>query len=192
MSNGTPCGEAYIDPRVRRTRQMLERAMEELLKATPIEKISVGDIAEAATLNRATFYAHFVDKFDLLEGMVAGRFEELLLKRGVAFDGGCPSALYGIALAVCDFLADMPFCFEQRQVGQHLELAMVGIVRRMLLEGVRRHPPKSGMDPEMVAAAVAGAMYGAARQWVRMEGRVGAEEAARGVMEMLGPMMISG
>ena len=191
MSEVSSCGEAYVDPRVRRTRLMLEQALEDLLKREPLEKISVGDIAEAATLNRATFYAHFVDKFDLLEGMVASRFEGLLRRRGVVFDGGCPTALYGIALAVCDFLADSPYCFEQRQMSQHLELAMVGIVRRMLGEGIRRHPPKSGMDPEMVAAAVAGAIYGAARQWVRTEGRVGAEEASRGMMEMLGPMMVS-
>ncbi len=171
---------------------MLEQALEGLLKTTPFEKISVGDITEAATLNRATFYAHFVDKFDLLEGMVAGRFEELLRRRGVVFDGTCPSALYGIALAVCDFLSEIPFCFEQRQVAQHLELAMVGIVRRMILDGVHRHPPKSGLAPEMLAAAVAGAMYGAARQWVRMKDRVGAEQAAQGVTEMLTPMMASG
>ena len=169
---------------------MLEKALEGLLKTTPFEKISVGDITEAATLNRATFYAHFADKFALLEGMVAGQFEQLLSKRGVTFDGSCPSALYTIALTVCDYLADIPYCFEQRQVSQHLELAMVGIVRRMLLEGVRRYPPKSGMAPEMVAAALAGAMYGAAKQWVQTEGRAGAEEAARGVMEMLMPVMV--
>lgn len=190
MSALPPCGPAYVDPRVRRTRQMLEQALEDLLKKEPIEKISVGDITEAATLNRATFYAHFADKFDLLEGMVASRFQRLLLSRGVAFDGTCPSALYGIALAVCDFLADIPYCFEQRQVSQHLEQAMVGIVRGMILEGVRRHPPRSGMGPEMVAAALAGAMYGAATQWVRTAGRVGAEEAARGVMEMLRPVLV--
>ena len=185
-------GQEYIDPRVRRTRQMLEHALEDLLMKKPFEKISVGDIADTATLNRATFYAHFVDKFDLLEGMVATRFQDLLLSRGVTFDGTCPSALYGITLAVCDFLADIPYCFEQRQVAQHLEPAMVAIVRRMIGEGLSKNPLKSGVAPEMVAAALAGAIYGAAKQWARTAHRSDAQEAATNVTKLLSPMMAFG
>ena len=189
MSCSASGNDGYVDPRVRRTRQMLEQSLEGLLKTTPFEKISVGDITDGATLNRATFYAHFADKSELLEGMVASRFEELLVQRDVRFDGTCPSAVYAIALAVFDFLASIPYCFEQRQLAQHLELAMVGVVRRMLFAGVSRHAPKPGVAPEMLAAAMAGAIYGAARQWVRMEERAGAEEAARAVTEMLTPML---
>ena len=179
----------YVDPRVRRTRQMLEQALEGLLATKAFEKISVGDIAEAADLNRATFYGHFVDKVALLEGMVAGRFQELLRSRGVAFDGQCASALYGIALAVCDFLADMPSCPGQRQMEQPLESAMVAIVRGMIADGLRHHPPGSGMPPEMIAGALAGAIYGAAKEWVRTPMRPGAEEAAAAILRLIRPMM---
>ena len=179
----------YIDPRVRRTRQMLEQALENLLAAKAFEKISVGDIAEAATLNRATFYGHFIDKYELLEGLVASRFQDLLDRRGVAFDGQCASALYGIALAVCDFLADMPFCPGERPIEQHLESAMVAIVRRMLADGLSRHPPASALAPEMVAAALAGAIYGSARQWVRLPQRPSAEQAAASITALLQPIL---
>ena len=179
----------YVDPRVRRTRHMLEHALEELLAKVPFEKISVGDIAEAATLNRATFYAHFVDKFDLLESMAASRFQELLRGRGVTFDGTCSSALYGISLAVCDFLAGTPYCSEQRQVAQHLELAMVGIVRRMIGDGLKRHSKSAAMAPEMMAATLAGAIHGAAKQWMRTPDRPDAVAAATSVTQLLAPMM---
>lgn len=190
MDTSLASQKAYIDPRVRRTRQMLEQSLELLLMKQEFEKISVSDIAEAATLNRATFYAHFVDKFDLLQSMVAVRFQDLILSRGVIFDGTCASALYSVALAVCDFLADIPYCSEQRQVAQHLELAMVGIVRSMLGEGINKHPPKADVDPDMVAAALAGAIYGSAKQWVRTANRAPAEEVAKTVMKLLTPILM--
>ena len=168
---------------------MLEHALDDLLTKKPFEKISVGDIADAATLNRATFYAHFADKFDLLEATVATRFQDLLQSRGVTFDGNCPSAIYGITLAVCDFLANMPYCSEQRQLAQHLELAMVAIVRSMIGSGLSQRAQNPAADFEMIAAALAGAIYGAAKQWIRTKGRPDAEETAAMVTRLLGPMM---
>ncbi len=192
MSLVVTSSSEYVDPRVRRTRQMLEHALEDLLSQKPFDKISVADIADAATLNRATFYAHFLDKFALLEGMVATRFQDLLFSRAVVFDGTCPSALYGITLAVCDFLADLSFCTEQRQIEQHLEQAMVAIVRRMIADGLKNHPPSPDLAPEMIAAALAGAIYGSAKQWVRTANRLDAERAAASITRILKPMMISG
>src|ERR1700735_3442593 len=93
-----------VDPRIRRTRQLLQEALGKLLETKDFDKISVQDIAEAATVNRATFYDHYTDKFALLECMVGTRFGELLTARGVVFEGGCASALKGIVMGVCDFL----------------------------------------------------------------------------------------
>ena len=56
-----------LDPRIRRTRQLLQDALRKLLDQKGFDDITVQDITEAATLNRATFYAHYPDKFALLE-----------------------------------------------------------------------------------------------------------------------------
>jgi AcrR family transcriptional regulator len=45
----------HLDPRVKRTRQLLVQAFFELLSAKDFEVVSVQDIAEKATVNRATF-----------------------------------------------------------------------------------------------------------------------------------------
>jgi AcrR family transcriptional regulator len=65
-------------PVIRRTRQLLQQALEKLLETKDFDKISVQDIADAATVNRVTFYDHYTDKFALLECVVAGRFQNLL------------------------------------------------------------------------------------------------------------------
>ncbi|MEM7117557.1 MAG: TetR/AcrR family transcriptional regulator [Chloroflexota bacterium] len=54
-----------IDLRVRRSRKNLIDALCTLIKDQPLQKISVRDITEEAMVNRSTFYAHFVDKYDL-------------------------------------------------------------------------------------------------------------------------------
>ena len=58
--------ESKIDPRVRRTRQLLRQALMELIPEKGYNAITVKDITERATLNRATFYLHYRDKDDLL------------------------------------------------------------------------------------------------------------------------------
>src|ERR1700758_2485871 len=96
-----------IDPRIRRTRQLLQQALEKLLETKEFEKISVQDIADQATVNRATFYDHYNDKSALLVSMVGCRFHQLLAERQVQFDGTCAGALKTIVLAVTEYLARM-------------------------------------------------------------------------------------
>jgi AcrR family transcriptional regulator len=55
------------DLRVRRTRKALQTALIELTVERGFADITVRDIAERAMVNRATFYRHYLDKFDLLK-----------------------------------------------------------------------------------------------------------------------------
>ncbi|HDR6289190.1 TPA: TetR/AcrR family transcriptional regulator [Bacillus cereus] len=59
-----------IDPRVRRTRILLRDAFIKLLSEKDYEHITINDITELATVNRATFYLHFQDKDDLVVQMI--------------------------------------------------------------------------------------------------------------------------
>ncbi|HTI14671.1 MAG TPA: TetR/AcrR family transcriptional regulator [Dictyobacter sp.] len=64
--------EEQTDLRIRRTHHFLQEAMIELVTEKGFDAITVGDIAERAMINRATFYRHYQDKYDL----VAMIFEE--------------------------------------------------------------------------------------------------------------------
>ena len=64
--------ERPMDPRVIRTRKMLREALIDLIPEKGYDAITVKDITDRATLNRATFYLHYRDKSDLL----AKGFEE--------------------------------------------------------------------------------------------------------------------
>jgi AcrR family transcriptional regulator len=178
-----------LDPRIRRTRQLLQDALAKLLKEKDFDKISVQDIAEAATVNRATFYDHYPDRFALLECMVGSRFHELLAERQVQFDGGCASALKSLILALCDYLAGMRGPDGKREMEPHMESAIIKVVRRMLLEGLKLHPPNNGIAPEMIAASASWAIYGAATEWAQTSDRCASEEMADVVTTLISPIL---
>lgn len=67
-----------IDPRVKRTRKLLQQAFTELLREKSFAGISILDITERATVNRATFYAHFPDKYALLDSMIREQFQQMV------------------------------------------------------------------------------------------------------------------
>ena len=56
-----------LDPRVLRTRKLLRDALIELIPEKGYDAITIKDITDRATVNRATFYLHYRDKEDLLD-----------------------------------------------------------------------------------------------------------------------------
>lgn len=48
-------------------RRMIQAAFELLIKKQSIAKVTVRDVCELAGVNRSTFYAHYVDMYDLFE-----------------------------------------------------------------------------------------------------------------------------
>src|SRR3954447_314289 len=58
--------DARVDPRVLRTRRLLQDALLSLAREQSLDEISVADIADRATVNRSTFYQHYPDKETLL------------------------------------------------------------------------------------------------------------------------------
>ena len=183
--------EEAVDPRIRRTRALLQNSLAELLRTKSFEKISVADIADAATLNRATFYDHYTDKYALLDGLVSRRFDELLARRGVAFDGTCEGALSATVLAVCHYLESLPWIESVERIAtqSHLEAAIVTVVRRALLAGMVRERRDGAASPEMLATAVSWAMYGACKEWLREPERAASRDIAGTIAGLMTPLL---
>lgn len=185
-----------LDPRIRRTRQLLQDALRHLLEEKEFDKISVQDITEAATLNRATFYAHYSDKFALLEESIRVGFWQLLKQRNVQFDGTCPAAFKAIILAVCDYLiqSQTNLSGKQHQFEPFMQATVIHQIQLGLLEGFRHHPVERRVAPETIAATASWAIYGAAKQWVNSESsaRLPQEEFASLAVELVQPILMAG
>ena len=59
--------QTKMDPRVFRTRKSIMDSFIDLSSAKEFKDITIKDITEEAMINRATFYYHFEDIYDLLE-----------------------------------------------------------------------------------------------------------------------------
>ncbi|RJE90408.1 TetR/AcrR family transcriptional regulator [Paenibacillus sp. 1011MAR3C5] len=91
------------DLRITQTKQSLINAFFSLASKKDFEKITIADITKGAQVNRATFYAHFNDKYDLID-YIMGDFASASIENHtsgiVKFD---QHSIIKLILAVCDF-----------------------------------------------------------------------------------------
>jgi AcrR family transcriptional regulator len=177
------------DPRILRSRQMLMEALLKLLARKDFEDISVQEIADEATLNRATFYLHYPDKNALLQAMTAARFRDLIARRGLSVTN-CDGALRAIALGVCDYLAETTGCPSQL-AKMPLEGSIIPAVEAMFEEGAANHAMEPGADPKLLATTAAWAIFGAARWWYQTPDRIPNEEMAAKIEAMVKPIFLT-
>jgi AcrR family transcriptional regulator len=180
------------DPRIRRTRKLLQGALGTLMQTKSFDEISVQDITEAATVNRATFYDHYTDKYALLDAMVASGFHELLHERHLRYETGCPAALNAIVQATCDFLIQAHSagaCERQTAFQPLMDAAIATAIRRLLTEGLERAQRPSALPSEMVASAASWAIAGGVKQWLSQPDRPPAETFIPQLLRLVLPML---
>ncbi len=179
------------DPRIRRTRKLLQGALGSLLQTKTFDEISVQDITEAATVNRATFYDHYTDKFALLEALVAGAFHEMLHERDLHFVTGCPQALAAIIQATCDYHVQVHAagsCDRQTAFAPLMDAAIMVAIRRLLMEGLQNGVLPSAMA-ELIAASASAAIVSGVKQWLSSPNRAPVAEFVPQLSGLILPML---
>ena len=58
------------DKRIQKTKQKLRDTFIQMLQTKTFDQITVTELCEAAKMSRITFYAHYNDKYDLLEAIM--------------------------------------------------------------------------------------------------------------------------
>ena len=175
------------DPRILRSRRMLMDSLAKLLIKKAFEDISIQEIADEATLNRATFYLHYPDKNALLQAMTEYRFRDLMERRGINFSN-CNGALRAIALGVCDFLVESTGC-PSLLARMSLEGSIIPVVEDMFKEGLARHGVAPGADAALLATTAAWAVFGAARRWFQTPNHIPADEMAARIETLVSPVL---
>ena len=127
-----PKEEEKLDPRVRRTRSLILQAFYDLLAQKNFESISVQDVTDKAQINRATFYAHFPDKYALLDHSISQMFKQEIEKRTLNACHYTPENLRNLILAVCEFLSHIHS--DCAQPHQQFESLVEGNIKKILFE----------------------------------------------------------
>ncbi len=185
-----------LDPRVIRTRRDLVASMCTLMREKSFNKISVQDIAEEAIINRATFYAHFEDKFALLEYLVLGAFEERLTSRIGSDIGFNSENIRLLTLTTCEFLEEFNVRHSPRQGGGHppIERIVQPHIYKVLLSWIEASEQGAAGDtPQTICTGTADALatitswsiFGSAQQWSHGTRKVSAEARTDQIMSFL-------
>jgi AcrR family transcriptional regulator len=188
MSRNEQAERDTMDPRSRRTRRLLVDGLEELMREHSYERITVGDIAAQATVNRATLYLHFRDKDALLQELLGERVREGLDRSAPVPSSREAHYLTVLLTAVCELLAQITGACPRRhkQFEAHLEALVQADVRArvaawLALPGAA---PRPGAEP-LAATVFSAALFAAAQAWQRDERRPAAAAFARRAVPVL-------
>ncbi len=167
----TPFPEERLDPRVKRTRALIENTFNHLLEEKGFSAITVQDITSHAEINRATFYAHYADKFALFESILRARFRAEMDRRTLRTCTYDSHNLNALMETVCDFVA----LSASNCKGNDAQFeAIVEAQVRQQVQAILEHwagqiwPEDPSFNKDRSTAAT-WAIYGLAQQWSQIK-----------------------
>jgi AcrR family transcriptional regulator len=164
-----PNPDEKLDPRVRRTRGLILQSFHDLLSEKNFESVSVQDVTDKAQINRATFYAHFQDKYALLDFSIQQMFMQEIEKRTLNVCSYSPDNLRNLILAVCEFLGRLHTSCAQPH--DQFESLVEGTIKKQIFDLLSYWLRKSKLPTELPATVATWAIYGLASHYSHMKKR---------------------
>lgn len=159
--------ESKTDPRVLRTRKLIMDSFIELSGKKEFKDITIKDITTEAMINRATFYYHFEDIYDLLEKVLS---EVLLVNLNYNFyqnDELNEEAFVSIFESVTNFQKSLSSrCHRgyEDTIARIIKEQLEVIFHKML---VKQHKTEKDEALKLTAVLLSWGIYGASVEWRR-------------------------
>jgi AcrR family transcriptional regulator len=172
------------DRRIQRTRSALRSALIELILEQGYEAITIQEIIDRANVGRSTFYAHYMDKHQLLLANLA-ELRSMLMeyqrasvqKRGDLAQGG-----FAFSLGMFDH-ADSHAQLYRAMVGKQSGVILLREIQQILADLVRAElasviPPgaRGAIPQEVLVEYVVSAFLGLLVWWLEVERTCSAAE----------------
>ena len=184
--------EKSNDLRVIKTKQLLKDALLALIKEMNFESISVKKLTDRAQINRSTFYAHFYDKYDLLEKTIN---DELLsfVKEAAPKSG---EELTSVNTPKSFYLRATQYIYQHAEffkimMGENgissFQQQFLQIIKRYManhLEKFHPHPDELGIPREFLISYVAHAYVGVISYWLESEMQYSPQYVAEKLADM--------
>jgi AcrR family transcriptional regulator len=179
-----------VDPRVKRTRALVENAFLSLMAEKSFNTITVQEITDRAEINRATFYAHFIDKYDLFDHIITQSFRTELDKRTLSACHYSEGNLNALLMTVCDFVNQRIATCRTRD--PQFESLVENQVKRQVQELLQAWYAEIGspVDSMIHATAAAWAIYGLAVYWGRDEDHAPLEQYVIRIAPLIKNMLL--
>ncbi|WP_281198406.1 TetR/AcrR family transcriptional regulator [Staphylococcus schleiferi] len=192
-----------MDRRVRKTKTAIKNAMITLLKTEKLDKITVNQIADVADINRATFYQHYLDKYDLLDQIEQEMIEQMQINfnekimRLKAVENAEEAAIVfkEIPRAVLTIMHDdLDWYRVLLTMGRNYEIEQkIGEMIELNLKSLLPNDKEiAGIPFRYFHAFVLGSMWSLMRTWVLDEARSTIDEQVENIYKLMyqGPWRI--
>ncbi|WP_170008546.1 TetR/AcrR family transcriptional regulator [Bacillus fonticola] len=162
--------EKQIDPRILRTRKLIMDAFIELSMKKDFKHITIKDITTAATVNRATFYYHFIDKFDLLEKVLSESVMREVIQEVSTHEVLNEETIKAIFLSIIKFQTSIS---NQCQRSYEAFTPQIETIFKEELQDFftqlvqKQWKNKNKSEAEAFAVMVTWALYGATMHWMQ-------------------------
>jgi AcrR family transcriptional regulator len=172
------------DRRIERTQQLIRGAMLALIKEKGFEALTVQEIIDRANVGRATFYAHFDNKDDLLVSGFEDLRASLTARQREAFSRGrtLEDRVFGFSEEVFahtneyrDVFRVMAGKRSGAAVQRLLHKLLVDLIRDDVKGAVARRDSRT-VPPEALVQFIAGALFGLLMWWMDGKTRLSVAE----------------
>jgi AcrR family transcriptional regulator len=161
-----------VDPRIIRTRKLLMDAFLKLSIKKDFKDITIKDITDEATVNRATFYAHFQDKYDLMDAAITENTIENIVENLSHYDQLNEESIINIFVTLAKFQTDLTTQLDTQCKRSYVSFSSITELKlKKELEKVFYSlllKQQSQLDSETLkigAAVLSWGIYGASVDW---------------------------
>ncbi|MGE7882857.1 TetR/AcrR family transcriptional regulator [Bacillus sp. NPDC094077] len=200
--------DVKMDSRVIRTKESIRDALVELIEEKGLEVLTVKDITTRAKINRGTFYAHYQDKYDLIDkceeefmqemaAMILENVPNIITEQGTNFPMTIPLT---ILVSIFEHI-DRNRRFMKAILGPKGDLSfqtkLKKFVWKTLFESNKNPLIKQEnflVPAEYLISYVASAHIGVIQQWLNSDSKESPQEMAHilSTMTINGPLFAAG
>lgn len=180
----TPKG---MDRRVQRTQQLLKQAFVEVVREKGFTALSIQDVTDRANVNRGTFYAHFTDKYALLETVFYENMQQAVIESLPPVSQWDRNTLQLLIRTVLDYFdSRCSQCHLTENVAPLLQQAARKGIAELLLEWLKLNGAIRPQVPlAMIADMMSWTIFGAAAQRCHNPTAISADEMAHTILRVM-------
>ncbi|WP_078394459.1 TetR/AcrR family transcriptional regulator [Shouchella patagoniensis] len=160
--------EKKMDPRIIRTRKLIMDSFIQLSTKKSLKELTIKDITDEATVNRATFYYHFNDKYDLLEKVLKEDLMTNVIQEIDQQDQLDHETITAIFLSITSFQTSL--ASRCKRSFEEFTSSIETVIKKELEQAFYRillaqHPDQDKQSLRIGAVMLSWGIYGAAVDW---------------------------
>jgi len=146
------------DARVRYTKRVLREALLECLREKSIKETTVKEICERAGVNRATFYKHYRDCYDLLEQTEEDELEQF--RQVLSENSKLGEQVTACTLDILERNESLNEILIKAGLGDSLRAKMLALAHDYCIDEWKKQMPRaSEQEVEMLFSALSAAVF---------------------------------